>query len=265
MPLPVQHSIVHWNAQGGLTTTRPEGNWSDERDSLRAFSLIPGERATMTSQEVPSSGWQTKPSDRFVLKWIKMNLSARITLKLLIFSWLRPWVITVCSMTMGTAAGLAFAAGWGVLAGLMAGVSQVLDGVDGQYARLTGTQSSAGAFLDSVLDRYSDGFLVLGLIVFSVKLGIPVWLMFLLAALALTGSGLVSYSSARAESLGIHLGRPTLASKGTRTTVIAMSGIMSGFVPYAPMAALCYLVLHTNLTVLNRIRLVNRSVEPGRP
>lgn len=200
-----------------------------------------------------------------MLKWIKINLSARITPKLLGFSWLRPWVITVASMTFGMAAGLSFASGWGALAGLLAGVSQILDGVDGQYARLTGTQSSAGAFLDSVLDRYSDGFLVLGLIVFNVKLGIPVWLLFLLGALALTGSGLVSYTSARAGSLGIHLGRPTLASKGTRTTVIAMSGIMSGLFPYAPMAALCYLVSHTNLTVVHRIRLANRSAELGRP
>ncbi len=93
-----------------------------------------------------------------MLKWIKINLSARITPRLLRVSWLRPWVITISSMAFGMAAGLSFAAGWGVLAGLLAAISQVLDGVDGQYARLTGTQSSAGAFLDSVLDRYSDGF-----------------------------------------------------------------------------------------------------------
>ena len=67
-------------------------------------------------------------------------------------------------MALGMVAGAVFAAGWGMLAGLLAGASQILDGVDGQYARLTGTESSAGAFLDSVLDRYSDGFLVLGLI-----------------------------------------------------------------------------------------------------
>ena len=197
-----------------------------------------------------------------MLKWIKLNLSARITPKLLGFSWLRPWVITVSSMAVGMAAGLSFAAGWGVLAGLLAAISQVLDGVDGQYARLTGTQSSAGAFLDSVLDRYSDGFLVLGLIIFNLQQGIPGWLLFIVGAFALIGSGLVSYTSARAESLGIDLGNPTLASKGTRTTVIAVSGILSGFFPYTPMIALCYLVLHTNLTVFHRIRLAYQSVAP---
>jgi CDP-diacylglycerol---glycerol-3-phosphate 3-phosphatidyltransferase len=219
----------------------------------------------VTSHEVSSAGWQTKSSDRFVLKWIKLNLSARITPRLLGTSWLHPWVITISSMALGMAAGLSFAAGWGVIAGLLAAISQVLDGVDGQFARLTGTQSSAGAFLDSVLDRYSDGFLVLGLIIFNLQHGMQGWLLLIAGAFALIGSGLVSYTSARAESLGIGLGNPTLASKGTRTTVIAMSGILSGIFPHTPMIALWYLVLHTNLTVLYRIRLAYQSVEPTQP
>jgi phosphatidylglycerophosphate synthase len=219
----------------------------------------------VTSHEVSSAGWQTKSSDRFVLKWIKLNLSARITPRLLRFSWLHPWVISIFSMVFGMVAGLSFAAGWGVLAGLLAAISQVLDGVDGQYARLTGTQSSAGAFLDSVLDRYSDGFLVMGLIIFNLQQGMQGCLLFIVGAFALIGSGLVSYTSARGESLGIGLGNPTLASKGTRTTVIAMSGILSGIFPYTPMIALWYLVLHTNLTVLYRIRLAHQSVEPTKP
>lgn len=213
----------------------------------------------MEQQEVSSTEWQTKGSDRFVLKWIKRNVSARITPHLLRISWLRPWVITVFSMTLGMLAGAAFAVGWGVLAGLLAGASQVLDGVDGQYARLTGTQSRAGAFLDSVLDRYSDGFLVFGLIVFNINSGLPGWLLFLLGAFAITGSGLVSYTSARSESLGIDLGKATLASKGTRTTVIALAGTLSGFFAFMPMAALCYLVLHPNAVVFSRIWLANRS------
>jgi phosphatidylglycerophosphate synthase len=206
-------------------------------------------------QDIALSGWQTKGTDRFVLRWIKCNLSARITPLLLGFSWLRPWVITIFSMVLGMLAGVAFALGWGVPAGLLAAASQILDGVDGQYARLTGAQSPKGAFLDSVLDRYSDGFLVLGLIVYNVKLGLPGWLLFLLGASAFIGSGLISYTSARSDSLGIDLGKPTLASKGTRTTVIALSGILSGLFTYMPTAALCYLVLHTNVVVVYRIRL----------
>lgn len=213
----------------------------------------------MAPEQIPFEDWKTKSSDRFVLKWIKRNLSARITPRLLRFTWLRPWLITVCSAGFGMAAGSAFALGSGLLGGLLAGISQILDGVDGQFARLTNRQSPSGAFLDSVLDRYSDGFMVLGLVILNVKLGYPGWLLFILGAFAFIGSGLVSYSSARAENLGIDLGNPTLASKGTRSTVIAIAGICSGLLPCAPMAALCYLVLHPNTVVGYRIWLAFRQ------
>jgi phosphatidylglycerophosphate synthase len=153
-------------------------------------------------------------------------------------------------------AGIVFSCGWGLAAGLIAAISQILDGVDGQFARLTGRQSKAGAFLDSVLDRYSDGALVIGLTLYCARLEIPLALVGGLGALALIGSGLISYSSARAESLGLALGRPTLASKGTRTTVTALSGLFSPIFPYLPFVALCYLVMHTNVVVGARIRTV---------
>jgi phosphatidylglycerophosphate synthase len=218
---------------------------------LHSSRLMEGQ--PMAPEQTSLERWQTKSSDRFVLKWIKRNLSARITPRLLGFSWLRPWLITVCGAGFGIAAGAAFAMGWGVVGGLLTGISQILDGVDGQFARLTGKQSPSGAFLDSVLDRYSDGFMVLGLIIFNINLGFPGWLLFILGAFAFIGSGLVSYSSARAENLGIDLGNPTLASKGTRCTVIAIAGTCSGLFPCAPMLALCYLVLHPNTTVGYRI------------
>jgi phosphatidylglycerophosphate synthase len=174
-------------------------------------------------------------------------------------------MITVTGVFLGMLAGMAFAMGWGVVAGLVAGISQVLDGVDGQYARLTGTQSSAGAFLDSVLDRYSDGFLVIGLIVYNLNAGLSPWLLFLLGAFALVGSGLISYSSARAESLGIDLGKPTLVSKGTRTTAIALSGVLSALWPYMPAIVLCYLVVHCNWVVFRRIRMAMTSTRRANP
>ena len=213
----------------------------------------------MTPERITAQSWQTKPSDRFILQWIKLHLSAPITVRLVHIKWLKPWMITVCSMVMGVSAGLFFALGWGFMAGMTAGLSQILDGIDGQFARLTGTQCRAGAFLDSVLDRYSDGALVIGLAFFNLRMEFPLWLLCILGALALIGSGLISYSSARAESLGIQLGQATLVSKGTRTSVMAMSGILSSVFPIAPFIALCYLVLHTNLVIIGRIARVYRE------
>jgi phosphatidylglycerophosphate synthase len=156
-------------------------------------------------------------------------------------------------MLTGIWAGLSLAAGWAFLAGLLASAAQVLDGVDGQFARLTRQERVAGAFLDSVLDRYTDGFLLIGLIFFGERIGVSSFWLITLGGLAFVGSGLISYSSSRAENLGIGLGGPTLASKGTRSTVIAVSCILSPISNLMPIAALCYLAIHTNIVVLNRI------------
>ena len=203
-----------------------------------------------------TESWKTKPSDRFVLRWIKCHLSSRITPRLLGFPWLRPWMITLCSAILGVAAGGLFALGWAVSAGVLAGVAQVLDGVDGQFARITGMESKGGAFLDSVLDRYADGAMVLGMLVYLLRLeSLPLssWLVGLVGFLALAGSGLVSYTSARAESLALSMGAPTLASKGTRTSVMVLCALGTLLWPFLPVAALVYLAVHPNVVVIRRL------------
>jgi len=203
-----------------------------------------------------TESWKTKPSDRFVLRWIKCHLSSRVTPRLLGFSWLRPWMITLCSAILGVVAGGLFALGWAVSAGVLAGIAQILDGVDGQFARITGTESKGGAFLDSVLDRYADGAMVLGMLVYLLRLeSLPLssWLVGLVGFLALAVSGLVSYTSARAESLGLSMGAPTLASKGTRTSVMVLCALGTLLWPFLPVAALVYLAVHPNVVVIRRL------------
>jgi phosphatidylglycerophosphate synthase len=209
--------------------------------------------------EPAMSDWKTKPTDRFILKWIKINLSARITPKLVALQRLRPWMITLFSTSVGILAGVVFAAGWGWIAAFLAAFAQVMDGVDGQFSRLTGMQSKGGAFLDSVLDRYFDSALTIGLVVYLIRLpvGFPLWLLLVTAFLALAGGSLISYTTARAESLGIPMGKPTLASKGTRTSVIVLCGWASLLWPPAPLLALGYLAVHPNIVVIRRIFLAH--------
>ncbi|MGA2226625.1 MAG: CDP-alcohol phosphatidyltransferase family protein [Syntrophobacteraceae bacterium] len=209
--------------------------------------------------ELAMSDWKTKPTDRFILKWIKMNLSARITPKLVALERLRPWMITLFSTSVGVFAGVVFAAGWGWIAAFLAAFAQVMDGVDGQFSRLTGKQSKGGAFLDSVLDRYFDLALTIGLVVYLIRLpvGFPLWLLLVVGFLALAGGSLISYTTARAESLGIPMGKPTLASKGTRTSVIVISGWASLLWPPAPLLALVYIAVHPNIVVIRRIFLAH--------
>jgi CDP-diacylglycerol--glycerol-3-phosphate 3-phosphatidyltransferase len=103
-------------------------------------------------------------------------------------------MITVSSASMGVMAGVAFGMGWGWMAGLVGGASQILDGVDGQFARLTGRQSTGGASWDSVLDRYSEGAIVIGFSVYLIRLPVPLplWQLVVLGSLALIRSNLIS-------------------------------------------------------------------------
>jgi phosphatidylglycerophosphate synthase len=207
--------------------------------------------------------WKTKSTDRFILKWIKCRLSARITPKLAPVAWLRPWMVTLASAGLGVLAGLMFALELAFVAGLTAALSQILDGVDGQLARLTGKESNVGAFMDSVVDRYADGAMVIGLVVYLARLQVfcSLWPLLVVGAFAIVGSSLISYSSARAESLGIELGKPTLASKGTRVSVMALSGLFAPLWHPLPVLALFYLAMHSNIVVVKRLLQAFREAE----
>lgn len=207
------------------------------------------------AENVHSRDWRTKPTDRFILQWIKVHLSARVTPALARIRWLRPAMISVTSAGLGTAAGIIFACGWGWPAGLIAAVGQVFDGVDGQLARLTGRESATGAYLDSVLDRYADGAMTIGMMVYLVRLplAIPLWILLVVGGLALIGGNLISYSTARADSLRINTGRPTLVSKGTRMSIMILCAWGSYFWPSLPIVALVYIAIHTNIALVRRI------------
>jgi len=206
--------------------------------------------------------WRNKPTDRFVLRWIKRYLSAPVALALRRVPFVTPATVTVAAAALGVAAGGLFALGFGWLAGIVAFVAQILDGVDGQLARLRNCVSREGAFLDSTLDRYADVALTLGMLIY---LGRQPWprpyalpLIAVLGFLAVAGATLVSFTSARAGKLGLKLGRPTLASKGTRTAAIALGAWASAFWPPAPAVVLVYLAVHPNAAALARLIYVYR-------
>jgi CDP-diacylglycerol--glycerol-3-phosphate 3-phosphatidyltransferase len=80
--------------------------------------------------------------------------------------------------------------------------ANIFDVLDGQVARLTGRVTKFGAFLDSSLDRLSDMIVFLGIIIFySRDTQYHSTLYAALTGAALIGSVMVSYTSARAESL----------------------------------------------------------------
>jgi len=115
---------------------------------------------------------------------------------------INPNVLTVIGVSINVLCGVMFGLGHFFWAGIILIVANVFDMLDGSVARKTGQVTRFGGFLDSTFDRISDMAAFVGLMVFYAR-ATPQHstLYVLLSGLALVGSVLVSYASARAESL----------------------------------------------------------------
>src|ERR1700753_300596 len=112
--------------------------------------------------------------------------------------------------------------GWAGALILFAGLFDMLDG---QVARLGNMSSRFGALYDSVLDRYSELILFLGICYYLVSH--HYFMSSLFAFLALIGSMMVSYTRARAEGLGIEC-KGGLMQRPERVIIIGVSALACG-------------------------------------
>jgi CDP-diacylglycerol--glycerol-3-phosphate 3-phosphatidyltransferase len=160
-------------------------------------------------------------------------------------------------LNIGTAAVLA--TGHLSAGGALLFLSGLFDMLDGALARVTKQQSDFGAFLDSLLDRYSEAVILLALIfVFSMRNNTPaVVLVYAVAG----GSLLISYARARAQSLGVN-SKVGIAPRPERVLIL---GIGLLFNPWTTIAALSVLAFLTHITVLQRLYDVWRQMHRKDP
>ncbi len=113
-----------------------------------------------------------------------------------------PNLLSVIGLGINVFAAFLYGYGKFFYAGLVMIFANIFDLLDGRVARLTGRVTKFGAFLDSSLDRLSDMVVFLGIIIFySRDTEFHSTLYAALTGAALIGSVMVSYTSARAESL----------------------------------------------------------------
>ena len=164
---------------------------------------------------------------------------------------LTPNQVTVVGLVLTFVAATLAAFGqlrWAGIVLIFAGTCDILDGA---LARSTHASYPYGAFLDSTLDRYSEGAIYAGLAAYFVGMGGPLQRWLVLATLAaLAGSFLVSYVRARAQSLGV-VCESGLFARPERVVVTVIGLIFGGVVLYTVVFLLAVL---TNLTALQRIR-----------
>jgi CDP-diacylglycerol--glycerol-3-phosphate 3-phosphatidyltransferase len=151
------------------------------------------------------------------------------------------WFGLVCSV----AAALAFAFDQPRLGALWFALAGVLDMLDGAVARVSSQASPFGAFLDAVIDRYSDLLVLGGIVLLFARLGrcddVAA------ALLALIGTVMVSYTRACAESLGVGC-EVGFMERGERMLVLIIGALAGLLVP-----ALWTIALGANLTAVHRI------------
>ncbi len=112
--------------------------------------------------------------------------------------------------------------GWGGFTILIAGL---FDMMDGRLARLGNLSSKFGAFYDSVIDRYSELIMFLGICYYLIAHHF--FLSSLFGFIALIGSMMVSYTRARAEGIGIDCSIGMM-QRPARVVVIGMGAMLCG-------------------------------------
>ena len=133
------------------------------------------------------------------------------------------------------------------------------DLLDGHMARLSGTSSSWGAFLDSTLDRLGDAAIFGGLVLYFMGPG-ESDLYAALALYCLVMGATTSYARARAESLGMEA-KGGIAERADRlVAILVMTGLsvilgQAWFVPFT----LAVLALASTVTVVQRVLAVRRQ------
>ena len=171
----------------------------------------------------------------------------------LIRSGIHPNALTFAGFAVSLGAAWIYAAGSLVWAAVLVLIAGVFDLLDGAVAREGARMSRYGAFLDSNVDRYAEIVVFVGILWrFQgdgiTQLGIVV---------AITGSLMVSYTKARAEGLGEEVGGGWL-QRPERVVLLAFG---SFFGDGGLRAVIWILALFTNLTSIQRMRLVARSMK----
>ena len=156
-----------------------------------------------------------------------------------------PNILTVVGFGLNLIVAAILALGHVQIGGVLLLIVSAFDMLDGTLARSTNQVTKFGAFLDSTLDRYSEGAIYAGLLVAlsnrSDTLGI------VLVVIALIGSLMVSYTRARAEGVGISCEVGLLA----RPERIIVLGV--GLLLDQPVLALAIVAALANFTAAQRV------------
>lgn len=183
--------------------------------------------------EVRKVYWQilrkelTKPEDGLVSRYLNRPVSTRISIMAYRRGFMiEPLTVTLVSFILGLSASLLLAMRVFILGGLLVQLASVIDGVDGELARLYRKATPWGGYLDSVLDRISDVAIVAGL---TLSMSTIDGFTLLFAILATANVIFVSYVTHNLSSLGVSTEklRKVPATRDVRLFVVFIASLLS--------------------------------------
>jgi CDP-diacylglycerol--glycerol-3-phosphate 3-phosphatidyltransferase len=178
-----------------------------------------------------------------------------------------PNAITTVGTLLTVAAGAVYATGHIMTAGWIMAATAFFDVVDGEVARRTGRSTVFGAFYDSTLDRVADGALMAGLTVFYATNPVHHNLyMMVVCLLGIIGTFLVSYTRARAESLGIDA-KVGVMQRPERIVLLSAPQALFGLFwnGWVLIAIIILLTVTAWITAMQRIAFVHRFTQHPDP
>jgi CDP-L-myo-inositol myo-inositolphosphotransferase len=220
-----------------------------------------------------------KPSDGVISRYVNRRFSVGIftPLFLKLHKGVTPNQVSVLSFCVASLSSLFFILGHALTGAVLIELSSILDGCDGEIARLRYLESSFGDFLDAVLDRYADGLVLLGILYYLLTemenrevLGIHLTplIICLISVSAIVGHVMVSYTSAKSVVDFGHRyqGRWIAAGRGrdVRLFQLFIGGLMTWFHPIFALLAVLAIAVQTNAIVLRRILLTRKWFSNGR-
>ena len=185
-------------------------------------------------------------------KWVRRN--AQRFAAALAGLQVTPNQVTVAGMLATFVAAVLAGLGYLLAAGLVLAFAGTFDILDGALARATKNSYPYGAFLDSTTDRYSEGAMYIGIGAFFItQRGAYMEIEVLACMLALAGSYLVSYTRARAQSLGFVCEQGLFARPERVVVTVAALVFSAFFSPFVLAWAVGLLAVLTNFTAVQRI------------
>ena len=168
-----------------------------------------------------------------------------LIVRALALSRIHPNVLTFIGLLVNGAAAALLASHRFLAAGIVIMCAGLFDMVDGRVARETNRVTRFGGFFDSVLDRYSDLILLMGLLVYYASINRFFYVV--LTAVVMTGSVMVSYTRARAECT-IPRCKVGFMERPERVVLVIIGAVFDRMAP-----VLWIIAVISNLTVIHRV------------